>query len=76
MSKWNEFWSSPLGKGILAVLRNVVITAAGLLVSGLITTITGADLDPTLKLVIVGALKVADELLHKTGVAVKGLTRF
>jgi hypothetical protein len=74
--KWAEFWNSALGKGILAVLRNALITVAGLLISGLITVFTGADIDPTAKLLIVGALKIIDELLHKTGVAVKGITRF
>jgi hypothetical protein len=76
MSKWQAFWASPLGNGIKAVLRNVLITAAGLAISGLITVFTGAEIDPTVKLLVVGALKVIDELLHKTGIAEKGLTRF
>jgi hypothetical protein len=76
MSKWQEFWASPLGKGVMAVLRNALIAAAGLAISGLISVISGAELDPTLELVIIAVLKMADELLHKTGVATKGLTRF
>jgi hypothetical protein len=76
MTKWQEFWASPLGKGVMAVLRNALITAAGLVVSGLVTLITGAELDPTVKLVVIAVLKMADELLHKTGIATKGLTRF
>jgi hypothetical protein len=76
MTKWQEFWASPLGKGVMAVLRNALITAAGLVVSGLVTLITGAELDPTVKLVVIAVLKLADELLHKTGIATKGLTRF
>jgi hypothetical protein len=75
-SKWKEFWASPLGNGIKAILRNVLITAAGLLITSLITLFTGAEIDPTVKLLVVGALKVIDELLHKTGIAEKGLTRF
>jgi hypothetical protein len=76
MTKWQEFWASPLGKGVMAVLRNALITAAGLAISGLLTLITGAELDPTVKLVVIAVLKMADELLHKTGIATKGLTRF
>ena len=76
MNKWQAFWASALGNGIKAVLRNVLITAAGLLVTSLITLFTGAEIDPTVKLLVVGALKVVDELLHKTGIAEKGLTRF
>lgn len=75
-SKWQEFWSSSIGKGVLAVLRNAVLVAAGLVISGLIPLITGADIDPNVKLVIIAALKLVDEMLHKTGVAQKGLTRF
>jgi hypothetical protein len=60
----------------MAVLRNALITAAGLAISELITVFTGADLDPTVKLIVIAVLKLADELLHKTGIATKGLTRF
>jgi len=73
---WFEFWSGPLGKGITAIVRNAVIVALGLIVSGLVTLFTNADIDPTTKILIIGALKAIDELLHKTGIAERGLTRF
>jgi hypothetical protein len=71
-----SFLETPLGKGIVTTVRNAVIAMAGLIVSDLITLFTGADIDPTTKLIIIGALKIVDEGLHKTGIAEKGITRF
>ena len=67
---------SSLGKGLVTLLRNAALAAAGLIVVGLIELVGGLQLDPSIKLMIVASLKVVDELLHKTGVAEKGLTRF
>lgn len=71
-----DFFETPLGKGIITTLRNAALAAAGIIVSELITLFTGSDLEPTTKLIIIGALKLLDEGLHKTGIAEKGLTRF
>jgi hypothetical protein len=38
--------------------------------------ISGSELSEVTKLFIIGALKVIDEYLHKTGLAEKGITRF
>lgn len=73
---WKKFWDSPIGKGLLAILRNAAIVAAGLIVTGLVTLVTGADIDPMVKAIIIVVLKQIDEFLHKTGIAEKGLTRF
>ena len=75
-SKWQEFWSSPFGKGLLAVLRNVLIVAVGLLVTGLLEYFTTAEMNPVIQMLVIAGLKLIDELLHKTGVAERGLTRF
>jgi hypothetical protein len=75
-STLKTFFETPLGKGILTALRNAVIVGAGVLVSALIETFTGAEMDATIKLIIIGALKLVDEELHKTGIAKQGLTRF
>lgn len=76
MLKIKEFLESDFGKGIIAILRNAVIVALGLIVSGLITLVSGMELSEVTKLLIVGALKMVDEYLHKTGLASKGITRF
>ena len=67
---------SSLGKGLVTLLRNAALAAAGLIVTGLIELVGGLQLDPSIKLMVVASLKVIDEILHKTGIAEKGLTRF
>ncbi len=76
MKKIKKFLETPFGKGLIAILRNGVIVFAGFAVSEVITLISGMEMDETTKLIIIGALKIVDEGLHKTGVAEKGLTRF
>jgi hypothetical protein len=76
MKKITDFLNSDFGKGLVAILRNAVIVALGLIISGLVTLISGSELSEVTKLFIIGALKVIDEYLHKTGLAEKGITRF
>ena len=76
MKKITEFLNSDFGKGLVAILRNAVIVALGLIISGLVTLISGSELSEVTKLFIIGTLKVIDEYLHKTGLAEKGITRF
>ena len=76
MNKIKEFLETDFGKGLIGIVRNAVIVALGLVVSGLITLVSGMELSEVTKLFIVGALKVVDEYLHKTGLAEKGITRF
>ena len=73
---WFFFWQSPLGKGIISIFRNGAIGMGGLIVSELVTLFTNTEMEPMTKLLIIGSLKIIDELLHKTGVAEKGITRF
>jgi hypothetical protein len=76
MKKITDFLNSDFSKGLVAILRNAVIVALGLIISGLVTLISGSELSEVTKLFIIGALKVIDEYLHKTGLAEKGITRF
>lgn len=76
MKKIVNFLNSDFGKGIVAILRNAVIVALGLIVSELVVLISGSQLSEVTKLFIIGTLKVIDEYLHKTGLAEKGITRF
>ena len=70
------FLETPLGKGMITTLRNGALAGGGLIVSEMIVLFTGTEMDPFTKLIIIGALKIIDEGLHKTGIATKGLTRF
>jgi hypothetical protein len=71
-----KFLESPFGKGLVAILRNAVIVAAGLILTELPTLISGMEMDPFVRALVIGLIKIVDETLHKTGVAEKGLTRF
>jgi len=76
MKKLKAFLGTPVGKGIITILRNTVIGAFGFIVSELIVLFTGLEMNLTMKIFVVGGLKLIDEILHKTGVAEKGITRF
>lgn len=75
-----KFFETELGqkiiRGVVAILRNGVLVAAGLIITNLIAFAGSLQLDPTIQWIVVGALKAIDELLHKTGVAEKGIVRF
>lgn len=63
-------------KGLISLLRNAVLGAIGVILSGLIDLIPTLDLGPTETFLVVGFIKLIDETLHKTGVAVRGIARF
>ena len=71
-----KFFETPFGKGLLTILRNAVIVVLGFVVSELINLIPGIEMNETAKVVVIALLKLIDEGLHKTGIAVKGITRF
>ncbi len=73
---WYEFWQGPLGKVILEALRWAVLGALSLFIQKVLELIPGANLDPNFAFYLTAGLRFVDGLLHKSGVAQKGLTRF
>lgn len=75
MKKIEKFYNSKLGQSIAELLRWVLFGAIGLIVDGLIIIFTE---QPTsnLSFFILFGLRFVDAILHKSGLAEKGISRF
>lgn len=73
---WFLFWDSPTGKGIKEALRWAVLGFFSLLIDGLIENFTKMETPPEAMPLILLALRFIDSMLHKSGVAERGITRF
>lgn len=75
MKKIEKFYNSKLGQSIAELLRWVLFGAIGLIVDGLIVIFTE---QPTsnLSFFILFGLRFVDAILHKSGLAEKGISRF
>lgn len=76
MAKKLNFVKSKLGKLLLEALRWAVLAFVSLVVMKLLELLPGAELSPEVTLLLTAALRLVDKLLHESGVAEKGLTRF
>lgn len=66
---------TPLGKLVLEALRWGVLALVATAVQQLLTTLPTLEQTPSTETLLI-VLRVTDALLHKTGVAEKGIVRF
>jgi hypothetical protein len=71
-----DYWDTPLGKVIIEAGRWAVLGAVSLFITKLIDLVPGANIDPNLQYFLLLGLKMLDSMLHKSGVAKKGIVRF
>ena len=71
-----KFLESPLGKGVLEAGRWALLAFVSTFVTRALDLVPGLELDPALAFKLTAFLRFADLLLHKSGVAEKGLVRF
>ena len=75
-SEIEKFMETPFAKGVLEALRWAVLGAVSLFVEKLIELIPGMNLDANFVVILTAVLRLIDSLLHKSGVAEKGIVRF
>lgn len=71
-----KFIESKLGKMIIEILRWGVLAFASTVITKSLEFIPGLNLDQNTELYLTMTLRFVDSLLHKSGVAEKGITRF
>lgn len=67
---------NPLGKAVLESLRWGLMAFVAVVVKTLLNEIPQLELDPSFTILLTASLRFADAILHKSGVAQKGLVRF
>lgn len=75
MKKIEEFYNSKNGQSIMVLLRSALFLVLGYVIDGLINIFTTTDQTTTVVAVTI-FLKLVDEILHKSGLAEKGISRF
>ncbi len=70
-----KFLDSKLGQGVIEVSRWAVLAFVSVLLDGLINLFTTTDQTSTI-VALTLVLRLIDSVLHKSGYAEKGLTRF
>lgn len=71
-----KFLESPLGKLLLEAGRWAVLGAVSIFITKAIELLPGVGLSPYFEIRLVAFLRFVDLLLHKSGFAEKGITRF
>lgn len=73
--KFIKVLKSPLGKIILEALRWGVLAFVSMVVTKLLVLIPSIEATPSIEVLTI-ALRFIDAALHKSGWALKGITRF
>ena len=79
---WFEFWNSPLGKGLTEILRwgaSALVSQLLIILSEILSRVLTflPTLEQTIGIVVLTMLvRALDAILHKSGIAERGIVRF